>query len=227
MKKIIVTGASGNMGRAIIKKFLAEGYYVIGTVIPDDPATLDIEDARFEIAIVDLLNEEDAEQFITSVIEHHTIDTVVLTVGGFAMGKVAETGTADITKQVRLNFETTYNIARPVFAHVIKQGTGRIFMTGSRPGLDAQQGNGMAAYSLGKSLVFRLADLMNIEAKGTNVVTSVVVPSTIDTAQNRHAMPDADFNKWIKAEDIAEVIHYYCTEKQSPQGTLIKVYNNS
>ena len=229
MKKIIVTGASGNMGRAVIKKFLAEGYHVIGTVIPDDPATLDIEDARFEKAVVDLLNEEDSEKFIASVIEKHkTIDAVVLTVGGFAIGKITETGTKEVTKQIRLNFETTYNIARPVFAHMLKQQSGRIFMTGSRPGLDAQQGNGMTAYSLGKSLMFRLADLMNIEAKGTNVVTSVVVPSTIDTPQNRHAMPDADFNKWIKAEDIAEGIHFYCTEKaKALREPLIKVYNNS
>ena len=56
---------------------------------------------------------------------------------------------------------------------------------------------GMVAYGLGKSLIFRLAELMNEEAKGTNIVTSVIVPSTIDTPQNRATMPDADFNKWV------------------------------
>lgn len=229
MKKIIVTGASGNLGRVVIKKFIAEGYYVIGTVIPDDPAPLDIDEKVFEKVIVDLLDEAEAENFILSVTEKHTtIDAVVLTVGGFAMGKVTDTKTADITKQIRLNFETTYNIARPVFAQMMRQQSGRIFMTGSRPGLDAQQGIGMTAYSLGKSLIFRLADLMNAEAKGSDVVTSVVIPSTIDTPQNRKSMPDADFSKWIKAEDIAEVIHYYCTDKaKTIREPLIKVYNNS
>ena len=65
----------------------------------------------------------------------------------------------------------------------------------------------MVAYGLAKSLIIRLAELMNLEAKGKNVVTSVVVPSTIDTPQNRKAMPDADFNKWVKPEDIKEEIN--------------------
>jgi NAD(P)-dependent dehydrogenase (short-subunit alcohol dehydrogenase family) len=229
MRNIIVTGASGNMGRAIVTKFLADGDRVIGTVVPNDPAPLEISDANFEKAVVDLLNEEDSERFVLSVIERYkTIDAVVLTVGGFAVGKVAETRTQDITRQFRLNFETTYNIARPVFAQMLRQGSGRIFMTGSRPGLEAEQGKGMTAYSLGKSLIFRLADLMNIEAKGTGVVVSVVVPSTIDTVANRNAMPAADFSNWVKAEDIAGVIHFYCSEKaKATREPLIKMYNNA
>ena len=68
----------------------------------------------------------------------------------------------------------------------------------------------MIAYGLAKSLIFRLAELMNEEGKAHNVVTSVIVPSTIDTPQNRKAMPDANPNNWVKAEEIANVIYYYC-----------------
>lgn len=229
MKNVIITGASGNLGQAMVKKFLSEGYRVIGTVIPNDPAVFTIVNAQFEKVVVDLLNEEDSAKFIASVVEKYkTIDAAVLTVGGFAMGKVTETGTKDITKQIRSNFETTYNIARPIFVQMLKQQSGRIFMTGSKPGLDAQQGNGMVAYSLAKSLIFRLADLMNIEAKGIDVVTSVIIPATIDTPQNRSAMPEADFTKWIKTEDIGEVIYFYCTDKSKAiREPLIKMYNNS
>lgn len=228
IKKALVTGASGNMGRAVIKKFLDEGYYVIGTMIPGDPAALEIEHANFEKSVVDLLNEEDAESFITTLIEKHTaIDVAVLTVGGFAMGTIKETTTVQIAKQISINFETAYNIARPVFNQMIKQLSGRIFLTGSRPGMEAQQGNGMVAYSLGKSLLFRLAELMNIEAKGINVVTSVIVPGTIDTVANRKAMPEADFSKWVKAEDIAEIICFYCSDKASAiSAPVLKLYNN-
>lgn len=229
MKNIIVTGASGNLGRAVVDKFLGAGFNVIGTVIENDPAPLEIDHDRFEKKIVDLLNEEDAENFVSSVIgKKNTIDAAVLTVGGFEMGKIGETKMQDITKQFRLNFETTYNIARPVFMQMIKQGSGRIFITGSKPGLDAAHGTGMTAYSLAKSLIFRLADLMNIEARGTDVITSVIVPGTIDTAQNRKAIPGADFTKWVKPEDIAEVIHYYCSDNAKViREPLIKVYNNS
>jgi NAD(P)-dependent dehydrogenase (short-subunit alcohol dehydrogenase family) len=229
MKTVIVTGASGNMGRAVIKKFLAEGYNVVGTIIRNDPAPFEIDDAKLEKVIVDLMNEEDSGKFVQKVItKYGSIDAAILTVGGFVMGKISDTKTADILKQYKLNFETAYNIARPAFVQMMQQGNGRIFMIGSKPGLSARDGKGMIAYSLGKSLIFRLTELLNDEAKGHNVVTSVVVPGTIDTPQNRKAMPDADFENWVKPEAIADTIHFYCTDAAAVlREPLIKVYNNA
>ena len=225
----IVTGASGNMGQAVVKKFIDEGYKVIGTIIPNDPVPLDFPADKFEKVVVDLANEDDSTKFVNDIIsKYRSVDAAVLTVGGFAMGSVAETKTSDIAKQYKLNFETAYNVARPVFVQMLKQNSGRIFIIGSRPGLDAKSGKGMVAYGLGKSLIFRLAELMNDEAKGKNVVTSVVVPSTIDTPQNRKAMPDADPAKWVKPEAIADVIYFYCTNEATVlREPMIKVYNNS
>lgn len=225
----IVTGASGNMGQAVVKKFIDEGYKVIGTVIPNDPAQMDFPADVFEKVVVDLLNEDDSQQFVESIIEKYgTVDTAVLTVGGFAMGHIADTKTSDIAKQYKLNFETAYNVARPAFVQMMKQNSGRIFIIGSKPGLNAANSKGMVAYGLGKSLIFRLAEMMNDEAKGHNVVTAVVVPSTIDTPQNRKAMPDADFSKWVKPEGIANAIYFYCTDEAAAlREPVIKVYNNA
>lgn len=229
MKTAIITGASGNMGSAIVNKFLAEGYHVIGTVIKNDPILLEINHPEFEKKILDLLSEDETTLFIRSMVEKYkTIDTLILTVGGFTTGGIEETSTAAVIQQVKLNFETTYNVARPVFIQMMKQGYGRIFMTGSRPGLHSFHGNGMVAYSLGKSLLFRLADLMNDEARGQDVVTSIVVPSTIDTPQNRKAMPSANFSDWVKPAAIADIIHYHCSEEARPlRETVIKIYGNS
>ncbi len=211
MRNIIVTGASGNLGQAVVKKMLAEGFYVSGTIIPNDPTTIAIEDKNFETTSVDLMNEAAAGNFVAeATAKMETISVAVLTVGGFAMGAIAETTTSDITKQYKLNFETAYNIARPVFIQMMKQGSGRLFLIGSQPGMDMKNSNGKVAYGLAKSLIFRLAELMNEEAKGTDVITCVVVPSTIDTPQNRNSMPDADFSKWITPEKIAEDIFLNC-----------------
>ena len=228
-KTVIVTGASGNMGQAVIKKFLAKGYSVVATIIPNDPAAFDLEDKNLEKMLVDLMNEEDAQKFTQSVIEkYERIDVLVLTVGGFAIGKIGDTTTADIYKQYKLNFETAYNTARPIFLQMMQQGSGRIFLIGSRPGADMKNSKGLVAYGLCKSLIFRLAELMNEEAKGTDVVTSVVVPSTIDTPQNRAAMPDADFNRWVTPETIADVIYFHCTdEAASLREPVIKIYGRS
>jgi NAD(P)-dependent dehydrogenase (short-subunit alcohol dehydrogenase family) len=227
MKTIIVTGASGNLGQAVVQKFLAEGVIVIGTILHKDTVTMD--NPKLEKVIVDLTNEENSRQFVENVVaKHGSVDAAVLTVGGFAMGTIAETKTADIMKQYKLNFETAYNMVRPVFLQMMKQNSGRIFLIGSRPGLSAKNAKGMVGYSLAKSLIFRLAELINDEAKGHDVVATVIVPSTIDTPQNRKAMPDADFNKWVKAEEIADAIYYYASnEARSLREPVIKVYGNS
>jgi NAD(P)-dependent dehydrogenase (short-subunit alcohol dehydrogenase family) len=229
MKIAIVTGASGNMGQAVVKKFIDEGYYVIGTVIPNDPVPVDFPTDKFEKVIVDLMAEDDAQKFIEAVISKHGhVDAAVLTVGGFAMGKIADTKIADINHQYKLNFETTYNVARPVFVQMLQQNSGRIFIIGSRPGLSSAHSKGMVAYGLAKSLIFRLAELLNDEAKGKNVVTSVVIPSTIDTPINRKDMPGAKFDDWVKSEEIANAIYWHCTKEASVlREPLIKVYGNA
>jgi len=229
MKIAIITGASGNLGQATIKKFIEEGYFVIGTVIPGDPVNINFPASSFEKVVVDLLNEDDSQKFVDTVLSKYgRIDVVILTVGGFAAGNIAETKTSDISKQYKLNFETAYNIARPAFGQMRRQGQGRIFIIGSRPGLDARNGKEMVAYGLAKSLLFRLAEILNNEAAGQDIVTSVVIPSTIDTASNRKFMPNADFNAWVKAHQIADIIYFYSSEQASAlREPVIKVYNNA
>ena len=146
MKTALVTGASGNLGQEVIRKFIAEGYNVVGTVIPNDPVSIEINSDRFEKAVADLMSEDDSQRLVSSVISKYgRVDAAILTVGGFAMGNMPETKTSDILKQYKLNFETAYNVARPVFIQMLKQNSGRIFLIGSRPGLEAKSGKGMIA----------------------------------------------------------------------------------
>lgn len=224
---ILVTGAAGNLGKAVTEKFIKENYTVTGTVVEKDEFVSD--NKNFESVLVDLTDEKASADLVESIIKKYTsIDVAVLTVGGFAMGKIADTKTSDIYKQYKLNFETAYNIAQPVFMQMMKQNSGRIFLIGSKPGLDAKNSKGMVAYGLSKTLIFKLAELMNDEAKGKNIVVNVIVPGTIDTPQNRKAMPDADFSKWTKAEAIADIIFWYCSNEASVlREPVIKVYNNA
>lgn len=228
-KTAIVTGAYGNLGQAIVKKFIAEGFAVHGTIMPGEKIPEGFPSTGFTGHTIDLTSEADAGRFIDSVVASNgTVDAAILTVGGFAMGSVAETPLADIQKQYKLNFETTYNIARPVFLQMMKQQSGRIFMTGARPGLHASFSKGMTAYGLAKSLVIRLAEMMNEEAKWHDVVTTVIIPSTIDTPQNRKSMPDADFSAWVKPEDIAGAVYFHCTPGAAVlREPVLKLYGNS
>lgn len=227
MKTAIVTGASGNLGQAVVKKLLSEGYHVVGLVSPRHVLPGHTE-GQYERVPVDLTEADSVAHVVASVISTYgTIDTAVLTAGGFAMGSIADTTTENLMDQYKLNFETAYNVARPVFTRMLEQGNGRIFLVGSRPGLDTQYGKGMVAYSLAKSLLFRLAEQMNQEAGDGKVITSVVVPGTIDTPQNREAMPDADFNAWVTPQAIADSIWSHIAGTAGTDDRIIRLDGHS
>lgn len=228
MKTVIVTGASGNLGQAICQKFLSEGANVIGTATSDVVLPFS-HDKKFERYVIDLRREELAEHFVDLVQKKYgSIDTAVLTVGGFAAGKMQDTRIAAIEQQLQLNFATAYNIARPVFSVMMKQGYGRIFLTSSRTGSDMRFSKGALAYGLSKSLLIRLTEWMNEEAKGTNVVSSVILPSTIDTPENRKSMPGADFNSWVKTASIADMVFAFASEDFADmREPVIKAYGNA
>ena len=121
----------------------------------------------------------------------------------------------------------SYHDARHVADVWLYEG-GRLVFIGSRPSLVAKQGKNNIAYALSKSLLFKLAEFLNEEAANKNVVASVVIPSTIDTPQNRKSMPDADYNKWVKPEKIAETIAFICSEEATPlRESIFKVSGNA
>jgi len=229
MKSIIITGANGNLGVATVKKFLDEGHKVIAIDAKKDHLDFASANTNFEFHTVDLANEERTKEFINKTIaKHKKIDAALMLVGGFAMGTINETKGADIQKQFSLNFETAYFLAHPLLKQMQNNGYGRLVFIGARPAINAAQGKNLVAYALSKSLLFKLAEFINEENKGTNVVASVVIPSTIDTEINRKSMPDADPENWVKPSEIAEVLEFICSEKGSViREPIYKVYNNA
>ncbi len=115
------------------------------------------------------------------------------------MGGLADTGEEELNKMYRLNFLTAYHIARQVFLQMQEAGRWRSGHFYREPsGHTSRISQGICSHMpLGKSLVFRLAEVINEEGKGSGITASVIVPGIIDTPQNREAMPDADFTAWV------------------------------
>jgi NAD(P)-dependent dehydrogenase (short-subunit alcohol dehydrogenase family) len=228
-KTVLITGANGNLGTAVVKKFLNSGHTVIAVDGSDTHLQFAKTNSNFQFKSIDLKDEVATSAFIEETIATYgSIDAALLLVGGFAMGSIEETETNAIKEMISLNFETAYNAARPVFRSMIEKNNGRIVFVGARPALKPEQGKKMIAYSLGKSLLFRLAELMNAEAKGKNVVASVIVPSTIDTPANRQSMPNANPADWVTPAQIADTLDFICNERGNPlRETVLKLYNNS
>lgn len=226
---IIITGANGNLGTAVTKVFLDKGYKIIATVHTEAAKKEMPEHSNLQVEVVNLANEAETVSFIEASINvHKKIDGALLLAGGFAMGNMAATKNEDIKKQISLNFETAYHVARPLLAHLLQNNYGRLVFIGARPAINAVNGKDLIAYGLSKSLLFKLAEYINEEAKGKDVTATVVVPSTIDTPLNRKSMPGADSNNWVKPEALAEIIEFVCSDKSSAlKETVLKVYNNA
>lgn len=229
MSKILVTGANGNLGPAVIARLLDDGHEVIGVIGKSSPAGLP-DNPRLETVQVDLMDEKKAGIFVSGLIKKDpSLQAAVLLVGGFAMGNIAGSGLSDLERMIRLNFNTAYNVVRPLLPYFLDRPEGGQFiLIGTRPGLNAEDGKGMFAYSLSKAMVFKLAEHINAEGKGKKVTATVVVPSTIDTESNRQAMPDADFSKWVPKEDMAAAISFALSRTGGMlRETVIKVYNQA
>jgi NAD(P)-dependent dehydrogenase (short-subunit alcohol dehydrogenase family) len=228
-KTILITGANGNLGAATVKKFLDEGYKVVAVDHSGTHLGFAASHDNFELRAVDLSDEEAVVSFMEEIVElYGRIDGALLLAGGFAMGGIDAADGEALKKMYSLNFETTYFCARSLFPHMLQNGYGRLVFMGARPALKPEQGKGSLGYALSKGLLFHLAELLNATAKGKNVVASVVVPSTIDTAINRQSMPDADPAGWVKPEQIAALLEFICSEKgDAIRDPVYKVYNNA
>lgn len=228
MKTALITGSAGNLGRATAARFESEGHRVIRTVTPGKASG---DKSPFDnVYPVDLTNEDSVAVFCEDIfLKYQTVDCAVLTAGGFAGGTLAETDAKALSAMISLNFESAFYLATKVFYKMLEQpGGGRIVLIGSRQGLEPERGKTAAAYTLSKTLLFQFARMLNAEGQARNVVTSVVVPSTIDTPENRRAMPDADFEKWVKPEQIAETIAFLCSDAaRAVRDPVIKLYGGA
>jgi len=228
-RTILITGATGNLGDAVLKKFLENDFQVAALVSNRRTSNLNAT-TRLQPFPLDLLDENNVQQVVKQVVEiFGNIDMAVFTAGGFAMGRLADTGLEELNNMYRLNFITAYHIARQVFLQMREQDDGgQIIFIGSQPALHPGSARDKLSYAFSKSLVFRLAEVINEEGKGSGITASVIVPGIIDTPQNREAMPDADFASWVKAEEIADNIFHLSTPAgKQLRESIIKVYGES
>ena len=229
MKTVIITGAAGNLGKASVEKFIAEGYKVIATVTPGKTLGFEVN-GPVETYDADLSDEKSVDAVVSQIIaKHKTIDAALLLVGGYTSGGIAEADGAVLKKMITLNFDTAYFVARPLFQQMMKQpGGGRIVFVGARAALRPKDANRSLGYALSKSLIFKLAEALNEAGSANNVSASVVVPSTIDTSVNRQAMPNADFSTWVQPEEVANAMAQICSGQNSAwRETVLKIYNRA
>jgi NAD(P)-dependent dehydrogenase (short-subunit alcohol dehydrogenase family) len=219
-KVVVVTGALGALGKVVASVAQARGARVAGVdhAQAQTPAT----PTRIELGGVDLSDAAQAKQAIDAAASHFgRLDALINIAGGFAFETVAEGDSTTWQRMYALNVATALNASRAALPHLASSGTGRIVNIGAMGALQA--GAGMGAYAASKAGVHRLTEALAAEWKG-KITVNAVLPSTIDTAANRASMPTADFAKWVRPQELAEVILFLASDAASAvTGALIPV----
>jgi NAD(P)-dependent dehydrogenase (short-subunit alcohol dehydrogenase family) len=215
-KVVVVTGAAGNVGAALTALLTARGLRV---------AALDRSanglDARFgetgaalKVPVADLSDPSAAQAAVAQVADKlGRLDGVAATVGMFAMAPAAESAPAMWEQMLRVNVISVLTVFSAALPHLRAAGGGSLVAIAAGAALRAP--GGMAAYAASKAGVLRLVESLAEEAKGDRIRVNAVLPGTIDTPQNRAAMPGADPSHWVTPTQVAEVMAFLLSDAAS------------
>ncbi len=232
-KIVLIAGGTGGLGRAVSLAFLDAGAKVI--VTSRNQSELDGLRAKagakagsIQAESMDVTDETAVRQVVDKILkEHGRVDVMVNTVGGYAGGvNLWEIETKVLDQMFALNVRSGYALARAVIPAMLKQESGVVVNIASKAAVD--HAAGAAAYAASKAAAVAMMDSLAAEVKGSGVRVNSILPSIIDTEQNRKAMPNADFSKWPKPEEIARVILFLCSDDAKLiNGASIPVYGES
>lgn len=219
-KVIVITGALGALGAVVTETAVARGARVAG--IDHAPSQREMTPDRIELGGVDLSDAAAAKQAIDALAARlGKIDALVNIAGGFTFETIDDGDIRSWQRMYALNVLTALNTSRAAIPHLLASTAGRIVNIGAMGALQA--GSGMGPYAASKAGVHRLTEALAAEHKG-KITVNAVLPSTIDTSANRASMPKADFSKWVRPQELAEVILFLVSDAASAvTGALIPV----
>jgi NAD(P)-dependent dehydrogenase (short-subunit alcohol dehydrogenase family) len=173
----------------------------------------------------DASDESQCSEFCGNVVKQEgRIDYLVNTIGGYHPKRtIPDTDKELIEQQLMLNFYTTFYFTKHALMHMKENKFGRVISIGAKPAVEITSGK--FAYSFSKAGVVNLIQTLAIEFKDQDFTFNTIIPNIIDTPANRESMPNADFSKWVKPEDIAEKCLYLISDEgKNINGEAVKMY---
>ena len=225
---ILITGANGNLGKVVVDTLSAEGHKILAVAGPGE-IPKSVKEKTIELSDINLGVEAEAEKYVQSLIDRHPeLDAAILLAGGFGMGHMESTNEEILDKLIALNFKTAFFVVKPLMAHFKKTGTGQFILMSARPAVNPGEGKNNLAYAISKSMLITLAEIINAEGRESGITASTIIPSILDTTPNRESMPDADFENWVKPEDVAKTISFILSDAgKILRQPVFKIYNKS
>ena len=212
-KIVLVTGGTGALGRSITKAFLESNATVISSYLNDRETGKTNNKSSIQLVKANVTNEEEIKKLVLGVLDKYgRIDILVNVVGAYLGGKtVVELEEKEWDLMMNVNLKSAFLISKHVTRHMISSRYGKIIHVSSRIGLHSEGYD--SAYAASKSGLIRLVESLSKETKESNINVNCIMPSIIDTEANRKEMPNADFNKWVKPEELSNVVLFLSSEE--------------
>jgi NAD(P)-dependent dehydrogenase (short-subunit alcohol dehydrogenase family) len=228
-RHVVVTGGTGALGSAVVGALIEAGAVCHIPYIHLAEAEQFTLRSHARVRLVEGMNltDENAVGRLFSGVPR--LWASIHLVGGFAMAPVAQTGKADLMKQLDMNFVTAFLCCRAAVNAIGRSADGgRIVNVAARPALEWRAGAGMVAYAASKAAVAALTVALAEEVAKQAILVNAVAPSIMDTAANRAAMPDADHAAWPKVEEVAATILFLASpENAITRGAVVPVYGKA
>jgi NAD(P)-dependent dehydrogenase (short-subunit alcohol dehydrogenase family) len=231
----VVTGATGSLGSAVTREMLGHGIQVIGTYRREESLLALRKDLgplaeHFDGQKVDVTDEVSVTGLFDMVKKKYDqLDILVNIVGTYSGGKeIWNTPVEEWDYMMAINLRSAFLCCRAALPMMVQRNYGKIVNISARPALEKRNRAKAAAYSVSKAGVLVLTETIAEEVKKLDINVNAVLPSTIDTAENRKAMPQADFTKWVPAAEIAVVIMGLVSDYMRPvSGSAVTVYGKA
>lgn len=212
-KGCIVTGGFGVLAGAVAKALATAGAKValIDRIADPPPGLADrVGNGAICIGNVDLADPAAAKRAIDDAAKRlGGLHALVNIAGTFKWETLADGDLATWDFLYTVNLKTAAATSKAALAH-LKEG-GRIVNIGA--GAAAKAAAGMGAYTASKAGVAKLTEALSEEVKAKGITVNAILPSIIDTPQNRKDMADADFSKWVQPEAIGDIIVFLVSDK--------------
>jgi len=218
-RNVLITGATGNMGEAVAKAFLANGDFVILSGrnrhrLNELQAILTPYD-RVEINLSDPGHAGGAEELVKDVLSRRkSIDVFVHLIGIFAMSTIAETSDLDWTTMMMTNAFSAAYVLKDVLPSMIEQGYGKVVFVSSLS--SHHPGAGLGPYAASKAALESIAKTAAAEGRDSGVNVNVVAITTLDSPESRKSMPKVGPSHFIDAAELASTILYLCSDAARP-----------
>jgi NAD(P)-dependent dehydrogenase (short-subunit alcohol dehydrogenase family) len=222
-KVVAVTGGFGSLGAAVAKTILAAGANAALIDRAESSKAPPNLSQALALGGVDLGSSVSARQSIAQIISRFgRLDALVNIAGGFRWEKIEGTSIDTWDQLFQMNLRTAVNASQAALPHLLASANGRIVNVGAMAA--AKAGTGMGAYAASKAGIAKLTEALAAELKDRAVTVNAILPSMIDTPVNRADMPDADFSRWVKPEQIADLIVFLLSDRaRAITGALIPI----